>query len=152
MSMDITVKRFKSGRDSTLGLLAVDDRFLCFTCEDEYRAKKVVGETRIPAGRYRLELRSNSPMAKRYAEKFDFHYGMLWLRDVPNFKYVYIHVGNTDNDTDGCVLVGMHAHQTHDGGRVLQSVNAYKKLYALVLSAIDQNDEVWVTIEEDRYE
>ena len=31
---------------------------------------------------------------------------MLELQDVPNFKYILIHAGNTDEQTAGCILVG----------------------------------------------
>ena len=32
--------------------------------------------------------------------------GMLHVLDVPNFKYILIHCGNTDEDTAGCLLLG----------------------------------------------
>ena len=52
--MKIILLRFSSQEDSTSGALfkANDDGtkdFLCYTIEDEYRLKKVRGETRIKA-------------------------------------------------------------------------------------------------------
>ena len=53
--MDLLVLRFSSQEDSTSGLLfekteGMGLRFLCYTLEDEARALKIKGETRIPSG------------------------------------------------------------------------------------------------------
>ena len=57
--MRLEVLRFSSQADSTSGLLfGVTDikrHFLCYTLEDERRAFKVKGETRVPAGTYKGE-------------------------------------------------------------------------------------------------
>ena len=55
--MEILVDRFVSDDDSTISRVNVDGQFVCFGLEDEYRADKVPGETRIPAGTYRVTLR-----------------------------------------------------------------------------------------------
>lgn len=39
----------------------------------------------------------------RYSEKYKNH---LILNDVPNRRYILIHYGNYNTDTEGCVLVG----------------------------------------------
>ena len=58
--MKLKVLRFSSQEDSTSGLLFEDTdlglKFLCYTLEDERRALKVKGETRVPAGIYNLAL------------------------------------------------------------------------------------------------
>ena len=51
--MKLEVLRFSSGKDSTSGILFDCTRgreFLCYTLEDQYQTKKVMQETRIPAG------------------------------------------------------------------------------------------------------
>ena len=60
--MDLLVLRFSSQKDSTSGLLfqkteSFGLQFLCYTLEDEFRALKVRGETRIPAGIYDIQFR-----------------------------------------------------------------------------------------------
>jgi hypothetical protein len=102
--MEIRVNRFGYGADSSVGRMYVDDLPLFYTLEDEVRdGPKVPGETAIPSGYiYDVTPRTTGGMTQRYAERFpDLHQGMAWLRDVPGFAYVYIHVGNTDDDTEG---------------------------------------------------
>ena len=67
------VLRFSSQEDSTLGMLfdVTDGRkFLCFTLEDEARDEKVKGETRIPAGTYKIKLRNEGGYHNRYVKKY----------------------------------------------------------------------------------
>ena len=126
------------------------DRYaLCFTLEDEYRRKKVPEHTRIPAGTYRILLRtadspSNARYRKRYGER---HLGMLWLQDVPGFRWIYIHVGNKDDHTAGCILVGDTLDRT-GSGFLGKSRTAYDRLYFDLAPTIEAGDEVWITIED----
>lgn len=151
-TMELEVLRFSSQSESTLGILnRVDDdgkTFLCFTLEDEYRTKKKYGETRIPAGRYQIKLRTVGGFHEKYLEKFgaDFHKGMLWLQDVPNFEYVLIHIGNRDTDTAACLLVGNTAQQNiTEEGYIGASTDAYKRIYLPIANAILSGEEIWIT-------
>lgn len=132
--MHLYLKRFSHGSESTLGLLLVNGVFECFTLEDENRNEKVFGETRIPNGNYELELRKEGGFHTRYARRFpDLHKGMIHLKDVPNFEYVLIHIGNDDSDTAGCILVGDSTKSNVPAkGFVGNSTNAYKRLYKKV--------------------
>lgn len=59
--MKLEVLRFSSGEDSTSGLLfdvSNGREFLAYTLEDEYRDSKKYGETRIPAGTYKIQFRT----------------------------------------------------------------------------------------------
>ena len=53
------------------------------------------------------------------------------LQDVPNFQYVYIHIGNDDDDTAGCLLVGM-GNSADDVGFINGSKQAYMKIYPII--------------------
>lgn len=68
--MELEVLRFSSQADCTNGLLFeitdLGKRFLCYTLEDEHRALKVKGETRIPEGRYEIKLRKEGGFHSRY--------------------------------------------------------------------------------------
>ena len=148
--MELLLQRFSTGDESTLGILYRDYRqFRCFTMEDQPNEPKVPGETRIPAGRYKIELRTDGGMNARYSKKFDWHFGMLWLQDVPGFTYVYIHYGNYERDTDGCILVGDGCQSNVlDDGMVMSSVASYTRLYSEIMQAMDADNDIWITIED----
>lgn len=138
-----------NGRDATLSAVYINQigNLFGFTCEDEKRAFKINGETRIPAGRYEIKLRAAGGMHGSYAERFpDIHRGMLHLQDVPAFEWVYYHVGNTDDHSEGCPLLGFQAHMNNRGGSVGQSTRAYKQFYLAVVAALDVGERVFTTI------
>ena len=56
---------------------------------------------------------------------------MLHLQDVPNFTYILIHAGNTDEHTSGCLIVGETQQDLDisDDGFIGHSGKAYLKLY-----------------------
>ena len=144
--MNIKVQRYAHGKDSTGGILFVNGKFFGYTLEDEYRKVKVPGETRIPEGIYPIKLRDAGGMNKRYAKKYGFHRGMLHLQDVPGFEWIYIHPGNTDDHTEGCILVGFSANQKKLEGTIGRSVDAYSDLYNLILRAIDRGEDITMEV------
>ena len=150
--MELEVLRFSSQEDSTNGILFdVTDgvrKFLCYTLEDEHREDKVMGETRIPSGTYNITLRTTGGFHGRYKKKYgEMHKGMLWVRDVPNFEYILIHTGNTDEHTAGCLLLGdsQQANFGSSNGMVGSSVNAYKRVYPPIAKALEEGGSVSIT-------
>lgn len=150
--LTIEVERYGFGADSTLGQLTLsgDDPWSCFTCEDERRKVKVPGETCIPPGTYEVKLRTDSAKFQKYYDRFpDFHRGMLWLQDVPEFEFIYIHVGNKESHTDGCILPGVVPQVMPDGEfQVARSEVAYVALYKRVIAAMDKEERVVVHVTE----
>lgn len=147
--MQIRVNRFGYGADSTIGRLYVDDLPLFYTLEDEVRdGPKVPGETAIPDGYiYDVTPRTTGSMTQRYAERFpDLHQGMAWLRDVPGFSYVYIHIGNTYDDTEGCVLVGYSYNENDGEFTVSSSTDAYRALYEMIADAWAREERVTLEV------
>lgn len=150
--MRLEVLRFSSQVDSTSGLLfEITDlgrKFLCYTLEDERRVLKVKGETRVPAGTYKIELRKEGGFHQRYTKKYGgLHIGMLHITNVPNFEYILIHTGNTDEHTAGCLIVG-DAQENNillPDGFVGKSVNAYKRIYPDIAEAVEKGEEVTIT-------
>ena len=146
--MDLKVFRFLEFHTETFGMMTVDGKHHSFTLEDEYRKIKLANETRIAAGRYQIKLRTEGKMNQRYIERFpDSHRGMLWLQDVPKFKYVYLHIGNTEKHTSGCILVGYGmAHIPTQGSGLTYSTPAYLSLANKIYAALDTGDEVWIEV------
>lgn len=142
--MKILVTRFASLKDRTLGALSIDGVFSVFTLEDAIRAVKISGVTAIPTGTYPLSLRTGGSMSPIYAKRYDNHQGMIWLQNVPNFEYVYIHVGNSPQDTEGCLLVGLTVKAPE--GYLMQSRDAYEDIYWNIASAI-KGEGASITIE-----
>ncbi len=144
--MRIKLKRFKSDSDGTIGTLSIDNEPKCFTMEDAHHDVKIPTKTRIPMGSYIVKLRNEGGMTQRYAKRYDNHKGMLWLQDVPNFEWVYIHTGNTDEDTDGCILVGDIADLNENRKMVGESRDAYQEIYAIISGAILNGIQVRIQI------
>ena len=149
--MKLKVLRFSSQEDSTSGLLFLEGdlglEFLCYTLEDERRILKIKGESRVPAGRYKIELRTQGGFHEKYKKKYrTFHKGMLHVTNVPNFEYILIHTGNTDEHTAGCLLVGdsQENNVIIKDGFIGKSVNAYKRIYPNISKAISRNEEVTI--------
>ena len=148
--MKLEVIRFNQGKDSTNGILfdvTNERKFLCYTLEDESRSEKVYGETCIPEGEYCLGFRTVGGFDAKYADRFaDIHMGMLHVLDVPNFKYILIHCGNTDEDTAGCLLLGdsQENNNIKENGFIGRSTQAYYRVYQEIAEAL-QEEEVTIT-------
>jgi hypothetical protein len=105
-----------------------------YVLEDMVRPKgiKIQGKTAIPTGKYRLVL----------SWSWRFKTIMPELLDVPNFSGVRIHVGNREEDSDGCLLLG----DTIGVDFVGSSKDAYSKFCDRVCRAIREKEDVFVTI------
>ena len=150
--MDLLVLRFSSQKDSTNGLLfqkteSFGLQFLCYTLEDEFRALKVRGETRIPAGIYDIQFRKEGGFHNKYSKRFsNIHKGMLQVMDVPNFDYILLHCGNTDEHSSGCLLVADSQENNIiiKDGFIGKSTNAYKRVYPLIAKELELGNKVTI--------
>jgi hypothetical protein len=145
----ITIVRIYSNSIYTFGLLFINGVFECYTLEDEQRSVKVYSETRIPAGSFKVSLHNGSRFTARYKKMFPDHAGMLLLNNVAGFSGILIHIGNTDKDTAGCILLG----KSHEVGKnmVAFSKIAYESFYFKVLAAIRSGLVVTVRVEDERF-
>ena len=125
--MEILVKRLYDNGKATVSAIYINNKLQCWGLEDEFRDinKKVKGETRVPEGEYDVVFRKEGGHHTRYSKMFGAnHHGMLHIINVPNFQFILIHVGNTEADTAGCLLVGDSANSNCT---VSASTQAYQK-------------------------
>jgi len=128
--MHITILRKHATDDCTIGELYVDGTFLCYTLEDEIREVKVPNETAIPAGLYNIRI-GFSPKFQEF---------MPFIDDVPGFEYIRIHTGNDDDDTSGCILVGMSVSLSEC--RLIRSRAAFDSLMLMLHGENDATIEI----------
>lgn len=88
------IQRVATGNDGTFGVFIFDGRPVCVTCENPWKRNARVISC-IPNGAYRVTKFSGT----RYKDVWQLH-------DVPNRNAILIHAGNTEADTDGCLLMG----------------------------------------------
>lgn len=141
--MELYLKRIARKKNYTIGRLYIDGVYFCDTIEDcdrglkqtdayaSNKRKKVQNETAIPTGRYQVTLGVQSPKYKNRAQ-YAFCNGYVpRLLNVPCFEGVLIHIGNTAEDSSGCILVG----QNKVVGKVVNSTQTFLKLYSKLQDA-----------------
>lgn len=115
--MEILVKREYKKKDYTIGKMYINGEYFCDTLEDtdrglkqdmslsELKELKEYGRTAIPTGEYVLTI--------EYSNRFN---KMLPLiHNVPAFSGIRIHSGNTHEDTEGCLLLGVATNPEEKG-------------------------------------
>lgn len=141
--MRLTLKRVQHRDRCTIGTLVVDGKAAeqLYTLEDKDREQfgspvelwKIPGETAIPRGVYKIELRHS----------LHFNRTMPFLVGVPGFEGVMIHWGNTDRDVEGCIAVGEH----WDGAdHILESKAAFAQIWPKLLAAAKRKEKIEIQI------
>jgi hypothetical protein len=107
--MKLLLKRIHFGENFTVGQLYEDTGFslapICYTLEDKFREVegvpvkdwKVQNKTAIPRGTYSVDI----TLSNRFKTKLPL------LNNVEGFEGIRIHSGNSSENTEGCILVGM---------------------------------------------
>ncbi|RZS93293.1 DUF5675 family protein [Aquimarina brevivitae] len=149
----ITLIRYTYDEHTTLGLLYVRDKFTAYTLEDTYREEKIKGKTRIPSGTYQIGFREitdpPSPLTQKYRNRSDlkdFFTHHLEVKNVENFNFIYIHIGNDHGDTDGCILIADGIHASSLEKKILSSVKAYTKFYKHIKALLEVGEPVRLVI------
>lgn len=105
--MLLGLERQPPGVTCTIGELTIDGAPFTHTLEDLPQETKIDGETRIPAGTYRVVLTESGRVKQGTLWSPDKKHRLPLLLSVPGFEGIRIHAGNTDKNTKGCILVGM---------------------------------------------
>lgn len=119
--MELKLIRREFTDKNTIGELHVNGQFECYTLEDCVRAEKIAGRTAIPAGTYDVVI----DFSQRFQRL------LPHLLNVPGFEGVRIHPGNTDKDTEGCILVGQTKGQDFVGNSKLAFEALFAKLQGI---------------------
>lgn len=122
---------------STIGQLYIDGKQFCFTLEDvdrklENGGKKIYGQTCIPRGKYEVIIDFST---KRNME-------VPWLKNVPQFTDVQMHIGNRAEDSEGCILVGSTKGQDFVGN----SRATFARLMEMLDAAYVRNEPISLEI------
>ena len=147
--MKLQLVRHEFGIDATNGMLFINGKFECYTLEDQYQVTKVYGETCIPEGTYPIKFRKEGGFHNNYSKRYqNAHYGMLEIKNVPEFQWILFHGGNTDEDTKGCVLTGstQQVLDVSKDGFIGSSQRAYKKMYDQVAKVLLQGKDVTLEV------
>jgi len=92
---------------------------------------KVARQTAIPTGRYEIAINYSNRFQKQ----------LPILLNVPGFEGVRIHSGNTEEDTEGCILIGID--RTFD--TITNSRVAMTRLMAWLNKEL-KTEKVYITI------
>ena len=145
--MENKIIRVAQGKQSTLSQLYINGIFQCYLLEDKIREVKIASQTAIPTGVFELKLNTWGAKNADYKRAFgNLHQGMIEISGLPNFSFVYIHVGNTIKDTAGCPLCGFGFLFFDGNYQVAQSVAAYKMIYPKLV-ALAKNSSNTLIIE-----
>ena len=154
--MELLVKRVARRDEYTIGRLYINGVKFSDTLEDcdrgltqdmpleEIKAKKVYGKTAIPTGTYEIDMNTISPkfQARSWAKPYG---GKLpRLIGVKGFEGVLVHVGNTADNSSGCLLVGKNSIK----GMVTDSTKTFMSLMSkYLLPAKLRGEKITITIE-----
>ena len=152
--MELVLKRIFKGDFYTIGKLYIDGVYQCDTLEDtdrnlnqemsleDIKKIKVYGKTAIPYGKYKVTLKQQSSKFSK-STKYEKCKGYLpRLIDVPAFSGILIHIGNTAEDSNGCILVGQNLIK----GKVINSTICFWALYQKLKAADDRGEKIWIVI------
>jgi len=142
--MKIVIKDGFNAQTYTISKMYINGTYFCDILEDKMREKnndgstiafserKIKGKTAIPAGVYFLEL----TMSSRFNKVLPI------LRGIPWFSGVRFHSGNTEFDTDGCLIVGKNTIK----GKVMFSRVTMFAFMRLLRNAFSKFEPVTVEI------
>lgn len=154
--MEVLVYRKYKKPDYCVGRMSIDGTFICNTMEDVDRGlddgmqdwmiknKKIPNVTAIPTGRYKIDMDTVSPKFSKYPFYMEVCQGKLpCIKNVRGFDGILIHCGVDHSNSSGCILVGMNTQV----GKLTNSKETFKKIYALMKEAHDKGETIYITIE-----
>lgn len=129
--MELKLTRTLADSYATIGKLYVNGQFECFTLEDS-PVLRPDNKGSIPVGKYTVII--------DFSDRFQKY--MPHVLEVPGFTGIRIHRGNTDKDTEGCILVGIEeGRDCLEGSKI-----AFNHLFPRLQNAEAHNDPISLSI------
>lgn len=152
----MTLKLIRSylGPKYTIGHLYINGQYFCDTIEDvdrglsqkmkkeEISKKKIKHQTAIPVGKYTIVM---NVISGKYVikAKYKFTGGRIpRLLSVPGFDGILIHPGTTQEDSSGCIIVGLNK----EVGKVINSFETFQRLWDLLEKARKKSEPISIEI------
>jgi len=150
--MKLRLHRSYRGQTYTIGHLYVNGEYFCDTIEDTDRGlddsmteaeivrRKILSVTAIPTGTYHIDMNTVSPkfQYKTWAQRYN---GKVpTILSVKGFSRVLIHTGNSERDSEGCVIIGENKVK----GQVINSQVTFHKLMSVLLT---DKENITITID-----
>lgn len=145
--MKLLVTRISKQENYTIGKLYINGVYECDTLEDKTRLLidynrdgdfddsgegKIFGRTAMPEGVYKVVIDYSSHFKK----------DLPHILEVPGFIGIRIHPGNTENDTEGCILLGFNKVK----GKVIDSQKTFAVVFDKLKKAIEAHESVTIEI------
>lgn len=161
--LNLILKRTYKGKQYTIGHLYKQNAdgslvYICDTIEDvdrglddsmtvaQIKAKKVKDQTAIPTGTYTITMGVRSAKYsnfKKYGWSKQYGGFLPRILNVKGYDGILIHVGNTEKDTSGCLIVG----QNKVKGKVINSTATFSVLMNdYLLPAKKKGETIKITI------
>ena len=154
--MEILHQRIHDDGDATSSKIYIDNQYECCTLEDQFNLQKIMGEMRVPAGKYQIKFRKDGTIYESYKKRFPTWFvGSLEITGISGFSRVYYHCGLTDDDSLGCPLLGGAIEWYKKKGKDCQRIKAgtsekaYINFAKQITAALLAGEEVWVTIKDE---
>jgi hypothetical protein len=160
MVRELTLERLFDNGDDTIGVFKEQTplfkSLLGFTCEDQKQnGPKIPGETRIPAGRYEIVLNKvDTNLTLKYRAKYLWFTYHLMLKNVKGFVGIYIHIGNDDDHTDGCVTMGDTVHnislKKYEKQSISESTLCFERFHKTFVPFLEAGNKLFITIIDEK--
>lgn len=118
--MKVQITRVISGKDGTFGVLSIEGKPICVTCEDPWSGNRP-NVSCIPPGHYIAQSFSGARFKRTWE-----------VLNVPERTAILFHHGNTTDDTRGCILPGLAFGKLHGKPAVMSSLQAMELLRGLL--------------------
>lgn len=131
--MELLLVREDATNERTIGQLFVGPSLECFTLEPPpARLAPLCDHPSIPPGKYRVQIQPSA----------HFHCMIPHLLNVPGRTAIEIHWGNAEQDTHGCILVGL----TRGRDDLQESRLAFGDLQPKIAKAQASQEDVFITV------